>query len=153
MVSKQPIMIKKVKPLLKKKKPVSISKIKEKLWKVVSVKIKERDNYVCFTSGRKVEGSNAHCGHMFPSGGCGAVLRYHPKNLHCQSYNENINLGGNGAIYATRFIDTYGDREFKNLLNLKNKSIKADIWFYEKLLDLYTNYTLEDVENYLNNMI
>ena len=95
---------------------------------------------------------NAHCGHMFPSGGCGALLRYHPKNLHCQSYNENINLGGNGAIYATRFVEVYGTDEFKTLLILKNKSIKADRYFYEKLTDLYTNNTLEEVESFLQSL-
>lgn len=152
MVSKQHTTTKKVKPLSPKKKPISISKLKNKLWGLVSKRIKERDKYICFTSGKKVEGSNAHCGHMFPSGACGALLRYHPKNLHCQSYNENINLGGNGAIYATRFIEVYGEEEFKNLLQLKNRSIKADVWFYQNLIDLYSNSTLEEIEDYLNNL-
>jgi hypothetical protein len=151
-MSKQPTTTKKPKPSSKKKKLPSISKVKKDLWKVVSKRIKERDNYICFTSGKKVEGMNAHCGHMHPSAACGALLRYHPKNLHCQSYNENINLGGNGVMYATRFIEVYGEKEFKNLLILKNRSIKADIHFYLNLLDLYKYSSLEEVENYLNNL-
>ena len=133
-------------------KKKTVTQLKKKLWTLVSKRIKERDDYVCFTSGKKVEGANAHCGHMFPSGACGALLRYHPKNLHCQSYNENINLGGNGAMYATRFVEVYGVEHFKNLLVLKNKSIKADSFFYETLIEMYTNNTLEEIENYLNNL-
>ena len=92
---------------------------------------------------------NAHCGHMFPSGSCGATLRYHPKNLHCQSYNENINNGGNGTVYALNFIQKYGQDEMHKMLMLKNKTIKADIWFYEELIRLYTEGTFEEIEEYL----
>lgn len=134
-------------------KTKTISQLKKDLWKIVSKKIKERDDYVCFTSGKKVEGANAHCGHMFPSGSCGVLLRYHPKNLHCQSYYENINMGGNGAVYALNFIKKYGKKEMDNLLRLKNLSIKADVIFYHKLIELYSNNTLEEVEEYLNSLI
>lgn len=131
-------------------KKQSISLLKKKLWKIVATKIKERDKNICFTSGVLVIGVNAHCGHMFPSGSCGAVLRYHPKNLHCQSYNENINLGGNGAVYALKFIKKYGQKEMNNLLKLKQKTIKADIIFYNKLIDMYTNNSLKEIETFLN---
>lgn len=130
----------------------TVTSLKNKLWKIVSKRIKERDKYICFTSGKKVEGTNAHCGHMFPSGSCGAVLRYHPLNLHCQSYYENINQGGNGAVYAINFINKYGQEKMDILLRLKNKSIKADSFFYETLIDMYTNNTLEEIEEYLNNL-
>lgn len=131
---------------------LTVTSLKNKLWKIVSKRIKERDDYICFTSGKKVEGTNAHCGHMFPSGSCGAVLRYHPLNLHCQSYYENINQGGNGAVYAINFINTYGQEKMDTMLRLKNKSIKADSLFYEKLIEMYTNNTLEEIEEYLNNL-
>lgn len=133
----------------KAKKAPSISLLKKKLWTVVSKRIKERDNYICFTSGKKVEGSNAHCGHMFPSASCGAILRYHPKNLHCQSYFENINQGGNGAVYALNFIQKYGEKEMQKMLFLKNKSTKADRIFYSDLIQLYTDSTWEEIEQYL----
>lgn len=149
--SKQPTTTKKPKLGKPKKKP-SISLLKKKLWVLVSKRIKERDSYICFTSYKKVEGSNAHCGHMFPSGACGALLRYHPKNLHCQSYNENINLGGNGVVYGLKFVEIYGQKEMSNLIRLKNSSIKADVWFYQNLIDLYSNNSLEEIEEYLNNL-
>ncbi len=135
---------------MKKKTP---KQLKDKLWKLVSKRIKERDNNICFTSGKYVEGANAHCGHMFPSGACGAVLRYHPKNLHCQSYHENINLGGNGVVYGINFVKKYGQKEMTKLLKLKNSSIKADNQFYEKLIEMYETYPLEDIEEYLNQLV
>lgn len=132
-----------------KKKP-TISQLKKKLWTIVSKYIKERDKYECFTSGKKVEGANAHCGHMFPSGSCGALLRYNPLNLHCQSYNENINLGGNGAVYVLRFIEQYGQEELDKLIVLKNKSIKADILFYSDMISLYNKGNEQKIIDYLN---
>lgn len=134
-------------------KAQSISLLKKKLWKIVASRIKERDGNICFTSGKYVEGANAHCGHMFPSGSCGAVLRYHPKNLHCQSYFENINMGGNGAVYALNFIEKYGKKEMTRMLKLKNSSIKADTHFYNTMIEMYKNNTLEEIEEYLNGLI
>jgi len=133
------------------KKP-STKSLKVKLWKVVSSFVKVRDKNICFTSGKKVEGSNCHCGHMFPSGSCGAVLRYHPLNLHVQSYNENINLGGNGAVYATNFIQKYGQQKFDDLMRLKQKTIKADVIFYQKLIDLYTEGDQDKIISYLESL-
>lgn len=131
----------------------SISLLKKKLWKIVAPRIKERDGNICFTSGKYVEGANAHCGHMFPSGSCGAVLRYHPKNLHCQSYFENINMGGNGAVYALNFIEKYGKKEMTKMLKLKNSSIKADTHFYNTMIEMYKNSSLLEIEKYLNGLV
>lgn len=126
--------------------------LKDKLWKIVSAHVKKRDKNTCFTSGKFVEGSNCHCGHMFPSGSCGAVLRYHPRNLHVQSYNENINNGGNGAVYALNFISKYGQSEMDKLLNLKNRTIKADIIFYETLIELYKKGNEQEIISYLESL-
>jgi len=131
---------------MKKKTDAQLKKI---LWKIVSKRVRERDNYICFTSKKKVEGANAHCGHGLPSSICGGRLRYHPKNLHCQSYHENINLGGNGTIYYQEQVKRYGKKTVDKLYKLKDKYIKVDSIFYNKLIDLYTSGTWEDIENYL----
>lgn len=131
-----------------KKKP-SISKLKKKLWTIVAKRIKERDKNICYTSGRFVEGMSAHCGHGLPSSVCGARLRYHPKNLHCQSYYENIHASGNGVTYYQNQLRDYGEEITKNLYTLKDKFIKADSFFYETLIDLYTNGSWEDIEQFL----
>ena len=139
------------KPRGAKNKPQSISTLKKKLWLVVAPRIKERDKYICYTSYQKVEGSNAHCGHGIASSICGGRLRYHPKNLHCQSYNENINAGGNGGEYYRHQVKDYGQKEVDKLYVLKEKYIKVDKIYYETLIELYTNGSWEDIENYLEN--
>lgn len=132
-------------------KKVNLSTLKKKLWLVVAKRIKERDKYICFTSKKPVEGSNAHCGHGTASSICGNRLRYHPKNLHCQSYHENINAGGNGREYYKQQVLKYGQEEVDKLDSLKEKYVKADVIFYQKLLDLYTNGTWEEIEYFLEN--
>lgn len=136
---------------VKKPKLPSLSSLKKKLWLVVSKRIKERDKNICFTSGKFVEGSNAHCGHGTPSAVCGGRLKYHPKNLHCQSYHENINLGGNGRVYYKKQVEKYGQETVDKLDMLNNKYVKADVLFYLKLIDLYTNGTWEEIEYFLEN--
>ena len=134
---------------LKKKSPQKVSILKRKLWTLVSKRIKERDKYICYTSKKKVEGSNAHCGHGLPSSVCGGRLRYHPKNLHCQSYNENINAGGNGVIYYQEQVKQYGQEAVNKLYLLRDRFIKVDVIFILNLIDLYTNGSWEDIEAYL----
>lgn len=134
---------------LKRKSKTSISKLKRKLWSIVSKRIKERDKHICFTSGVQVSGSNAHCGHGIPDSVSGARLRYHPKNLHCQSMRENIHLGGNGGEYYRRQVEKYGQETVDLLYQLKNKTMKADEIYYLKLIELYTSGTWEEIEEFL----
>lgn len=136
---------------LAKKGKQKISVLHKKLWAIVSKRIKERDKYICYTSGRKVEGSNAHCGHGISNSISGGRLRFHPKNLHCQSYYENIHASGNGGQYYRNQVRDYGQETMDKLYALKNKYIKVDADYYLTLIDLYTNGTWEDIENYLEN--
>ena len=132
-------------------KPRSLSKLRKDLWKIVSARIKARDKNICYTSYKYVEGVNCHCGHGVASSICGGRLRYHPRNLHCQSYHENINAGGNGGEYYRHQIRDYGQEAMDKLYSLKEKYIKVDRIYYLTLIDLYTNGTWEDIERYLEN--
>lgn len=136
------------KRVIKKK---SVSYYKKKLWTIVSNYIRQRDGFVCFTSGVKVEGSNAHCGHGIPSSVGGVTLRYHPLNLHCQSYVENIHHSGNGGEYYRRQISKYGQEKVDRLYSLKNRTRKADTFFYQRLIDLYTNGDQDKIIRFLEN--
>lgn len=139
--------LKKIK--IKKVSKASLATLKRELWKIVSKRIKERDNYICFTSGKKVEGCNAHCGHGTPDSVSGGRLRYHPKNLHCQSYNENINLGGNGRVYYKNQVKKYGQETVDKLDWLQHEYIKVDEKYYRDLIELYKNGSWEEIEHYL----
>jgi hypothetical protein len=141
--------LKRVSPNKKPKKKQKISTLKNKLWVIASKRIKERDRNICFTSGKVVTGSNAHCGHGIPNSISGGRVRYHPKNLHVQSYNENINLGGNGGQYYQNQVKKYGQKAVDELYKLKEEYIKVDEDYYLTLIDLYTNGTWEQIEYFL----
>lgn len=133
----------------KKPKPQKISVLHKKLWAIVSKRIKERDRNICFTSGKVVYGSNCHCGHGIASSVCGGRLRFHPKNLHAQSYYENIHASGNGGTYYRNQVKRYGQETVDKLYELKDKYIKVDADYYLTLIDLYTNGSWEQIEAYL----
>jgi len=136
---------------LAKKGKTKVSTLHKKLWAIVSKRIKERDKYICYTSGRKVEGNNAHCGHGIANSVSGGRLRFHPKNLHCQSYYENIHASGNGGVYYRKQLEQYGQETMDKLYALKDKYIKVDADYYLTLIDLYENGTWEQIENFLEN--
>lgn len=146
----------KTRPKLKlpKKKVVSISKLKKDLWAVVSPFIRNRDNFRCITCGKTGTGGQIHAGHFLPSGNCGALLRYHPKNIHAQCYFENINLGGNGAVYYTKMVERYGQKYVNKLFQIKNQTtIKADEYFYQSLIDLYKQGNEEEIIKFLESYL
>lgn len=87
---------------LRKVSKAPISKLKAKLWKVFSEYIRTRDKGICFTCGRKAEGSGYHAGHFISKSVGGIALYFHPENVRGQCYNCNINLGGNQWEYGQK---------------------------------------------------
>lgn len=102
----------------------TLAALKRKLWKLVSRYVKDRDGNTCFSCGKGgLSGNGWHAGHLFPAGSS-ALIRWEPKNLAPQCFHCNINLGGNGAAYAQRFIERYGIDEFQRLSKL-SREMKA----------------------------
>lgn len=114
-------------------KKQSISLLKKKLWKEFSIYIRTRDNFVCFTCGRKTEGSGSHAGHFIPKSVGGLALYFHEDNVHCQCYNCNINLGGNQYEYGMRL----GKHKVDELFKLKQLTTKWSIQDYLDKIDYY----------------
>jgi hypothetical protein len=101
-----------------------LPRARKAFWEKFRDYIKARDGNTCFSCGKAgLEGSGWHAGHMFPSGN-NSILRYHPKNVHSQCFFCNLNMGGNGAAYASRFIDTYGIEEFRRLDGMRGRERK-----------------------------
>ena len=123
---------------MKRKKLQPISKLKRILWSLCREITAKRYSDVCFTCGRKVEGSNRQLGHCIPSSIGGALLRYHLDNLRWQCYNCNINCGGNGALYALNLTKEIGVKRIGEMVLLKRKITKADRYFYETKIAEYT---------------
>lgn len=137
---------------VKKKKP-SITTLKNKLWEHVKTFIRERDGNKCYTCpATGLVGSNWHTSHFIPSAACGALLRFHPHNLASCCYNCNINLGGNGSEFYRRLVRDKGQQFIDSIFILKGKSIKADIIFYQNMIDLYSVGNEEGIINYLNSL-
>lgn len=142
-MSRQPTTTKKQKPSVKKKKPVSISKLKEKLWNeckriVRKTYIKNDIYWNCFTCDRVIdEPAKAQTGHFLPSSTCGASLRYDLRNLRIQCYNCNINQGGAGADFYRKLVEENGQEYVDQIFRDKHKTIKADQWWYQEMIDKY----------------
>lgn len=120
-----------------------LTNLKKKLWKVFSQYIRRRDKGVCFTCGLKKHWKEQQAGHMIPKSVGGLSLYFHELNVNVQCYRCNINLGGNGAIYAKNFVEKYGQWKFDELLQEKNKIVKFSKQHYLFLLDHYINLLKE----------
>lgn len=124
--------------IAKKAKPKSIGYYKNRFWSVFSQYIRLRDNGICFTCGLKKHWKNMQAGHMVPRASGGLSLYFHEQNVHCQCYRCNINLGGNGAVYAKNFIKKYGQEAFDTIMELKDRGYtKFTIDDYKRLTESY----------------
>ena len=139
---------------LRRKSKTDIAKLKEQLWQLcrefAKNKYKQKDGtHRCFTCDKPIEKANCQLGHFIPNASCGALLRYHPHNLRLQCYYDNINLGGNGSEFYRQLVETEGQAYVDNIFRLKQKTVKADILFYQKLIELYTQGVEKDIIDFL----
>jgi hypothetical protein len=136
-----------------KKKLPSIARLRRKLDKVFSLYIRERDNYTCFTCGRKGK-KHMQCGHALPKKMNGTFLRYHPLNAHCQCFVCNRYCEGNGLIYSINLRKRYGHDTDVKLVGLIDESKKfvATRGWYSDQIDYFENaiYLQQSVKELLN---
>lgn len=109
----------------------------------------------CFDCGKYSELQQFQAGHFEPSGSCGAILRYHPHNIHgqfsgcnCGYQQEQVKIN-----YTLKMIDKYGREYVDHLKQLKNKSIKADIIFYDRMNELYEQGDEAKIVEYLESLV
>tara|TARA_R110000868_G_scaffold271022_3_gene530490 strand:- start:6595 stop:7089 length:495 start_codon:yes stop_codon:yes gene_type:complete len=138
---------------VKKPKLKTISQLKKTLWETIKIYVRERDQSICFTSGVKVEGSNRHVGHGIPSSVGGVLLRYHPWNLHIQSYVENIHHSGNGGVYYRNQLARYGQEKVDRIYELKKHSAQCDRYFLTTLNELYKAGDEEEIVKFIESYI
>jgi len=118
------------KPTLKSLK----AKLRELCKTIVRRRYANKDgSWTCYTCDRRIENPcDAHTAHFIPSGACGAFLRFDLRNLRICCYNCNVNLGGNGVEYYPRMVKEVGQAAVDQLKRDKNKTIKADVIWYQK---------------------
>lgn len=127
--------------------PERIKKAKKKLTELSHEFVRRRDSIEdhtiagnCFDCGKYGEGQNFQTGHWIPDSVGGATLRYHPHNMHGQY--SGCNCGYQQEMVKIRYTQAmyqkYGEKRAMELVALKNRIIRADIIWYEKMIDLYT---------------
>lgn len=122
-----------------------IPKLKKDLETLSHTFIRKRDGIngeikgYCIDCGGYSEGQQFQAGHWLPSGSSGALLRYHPHNMHGQKGGCNVGYVQERvkADYTLKMIDKYGREYVDRLRQMKNKTIKADRFFYQTMIDLY----------------
>jgi hypothetical protein len=132
-----------IKPKVKRK-VVSLGKLKKKLWTVFSAFIRARDNYTCFTCGRKAEGSGMHAGHFVSKAMSGFSLYFSEEAVNAQCYHCNINLSGNWLAYEEAMIRKHGKERteaIKKLARVVTKSFTAEE--YREKISYYQEYAHE----------
>lgn len=112
--------------------------LKKKCWNAMSLYVRKRDNYTCFTCGATKGRMNA--GHFIHG-----KLDYDEININCQCSHCNLYLSGNGAVYAIKLIKKYGQEVVDDLFERAKKPQKYD---EQQLIKIYN-----DIQSKLINLI
>lgn len=141
--------------------PQRVKRAKVRLEKLSHDHVRRRDSLSpeeirgnCFDCGVFCEGQQFQAGHWQPSGSCGALLRYHPHNMHGQAGGCNMKQVQERVKinYTMKMVDKYGREYVEQLRQLRNKSIKADIIFYDRMIELYEEGDEEKIVDYLHSL-
>ena len=141
--------------------PARLKRAKKELVKLSHTFIRKRDSInqneisgYCFDCGKLSSGRDFQCGHWIPDSTGGALLRYHPQNMHGQASSCNCGYKQEMAKinYTLAMEKKYGLDRIEKLKQLKNKSIKADIIFYETLISLYKQNNQQNIIDYLDSL-
>lgn len=113
--------------------------LKKEFWKVFSLYIRHKEKGKCFTCGLQKLPKQMQTGHFISKKICGLGLYFHEMNNHCQCYRCNINLGGNGAIYARKIKEIYGQGALDEIYVLydKRENFKISDEEYQALIIEY----------------
>jgi hypothetical protein len=144
----------------KSKSPTAI--LQQKLVEVSHTYIRLRDSInpdeirgYCFDCGTYTEGRHFQAGHFIADASGGAILRYHPHNMHGQASGCNMKVSQERVKieYTIKMQEKYGIDYVNFLRSLKNKSIKADEIFYRKMIELYEKGDEDSIVQYLHGLL
>jgi len=119
----------------KKTKRSNKKKASDKLWELISKYVRQssadhRGIAECVTCGIQKPWKELQAGHFIPQAQ-GNAVRYDMRNIHCQCFRCNINLGGNGPEYYPFMVNKYGEDVVAELRALSRTTRK----FTESELD------------------
>lgn len=123
---------------MKRKSNTPLAKAKDKLWKTLKKVIDIRDGNICISCGATdLHGANKHGGHFIPSSSCGGFLRYDIRNVFNQCATCNLFRNGAGAEYTIALQKKFGLEFVEQIIRDKQKSIKLDIGYIERMTEFY----------------
>lgn len=103
----------------KRIKDKSTTKLRKKLWKMMSEFVRRRDRGVCFTCGDKRNWKEQQAGHYIHKD----CLDFNFKNINCQCVRCNKWLSGNLGVYAENLMKKYFPEDIEKLREI-SKQIK-----------------------------
>ncbi len=139
--------------------PARVKKAQSKLYDISHEFVRRRDSETsdrfaghCIDCGKWAEGGQFQAGHFETSGGNGAWLRYHPRNMHGQAGGCNMARVQEKVkiAYTLKMIDMYGREYVDYLRSYKTIEIKADLAYYEGLYKMYETGDEEAICDWLD---
>lgn len=124
----------------RRRKKGELTKLKEKLWELCRLIIREKYGNTCYTCNKgPLTGSSWQTGHFITSSNCSVELRFDLKNLAVQCYNCNINKSGNWVVFEKLLKDKYGNEYVEELKarNLATKGMVYPISWFQQKIELY----------------
>lgn len=126
----------------------SYKALRKQAWDVFSKWIRQRDQGVCFTCGKKDDVRNMQAGHFIHRN----CLDFDERAINCQCVKCNKYLSGNLIIYTVSMIDKYGVDIIEELEALASKPRKFQRYELEEIIERYgekrTDYSsLENLDS------
>jgi len=126
----------------KKKGRTENNSLKKLYWKKFSEYIRQRDNGICISCGKKDYWRKMDAGHYIPKT-AGMSLYFDEKNVNCQCTYCNRWMHGNLSKYAISLRKKYGENILEELDEKRKIIKKFTNDDYEKLIEYYKIKLLE----------
>lgn len=139
----------------------TVEKAKKILYELSHTYIRKRDSkdkgFIggnCFDCGFFATNGNFQAGHFIPDSK-GVVTRYHPANMHGQFSGCNMKYQQERVKinYTMKMIQKYGKKYVDSLILMANKTVRVDLQFYLKMIELYKLGNEKKIINYLESLI
>lgn len=119
-----------------KERILTLSKLKKKAWSVFSKWIRQRDNWTCYTCGKRMENSPAmHAGHFITR--VRQSTMFDEMNVHAQCMMCNMFRNGESGIYAIKLLNQYGKGEFEKLFKRSRQLKQFTRQELEEIIERY----------------
>lgn len=117
-------------------------------------KSKDRIAGNCIDCGIWAEGGNFQAGH-FIADSKGVITRFHPLNMHGQAGGCNIKYQQEWVKinYTLAMIKKYGKPFVEKLKQMSEKTVRVDLSFYLKMIELYRAGDEKKIIKYLESLI